>query len=95
MTPWAWGSHQFQEKRCETRSEKAILGALRLGELQGILGAALGVQILILGMRNLILRMASHNLSNAKATILGATLGAIPEIEGNLHERFAICPCIP
>ena len=37
-------------KKKNSRSEKAILGAL--GEFRGILGAALGVQKTILGMRN-------------------------------------------
>ena len=41
--PW----ENDQEKR--SRSEKAILGAL--GEFRGILGAALGIQKLTLGMR--------------------------------------------
>ena len=54
----AWGPPQFQEKR--SQSEKAILGAL--GVFQGILGAALGVQKIIFGMRNPILGMASHDL---------------------------------
>ena len=77
----AWGPTQFQEKR--SRSEKAILGAL--GESRGILGAALGV-------RNSILGMASHDSSNTKTTILGATPGAIPRIDGNPHERFSCAP---
>ena len=38
---------------------------------------------------NPILGMASHDLSNAKTTILGSTLGAIPGIEGNPHEIFS------
>ena len=84
----AWGPPQFQEKR--SRSEKAILGAL--GELRGILGATLGIQKLILGMRNSILGMASHDLSNAKTTILGAALGAIPGIASKPHERFSFVP---
>ena len=45
----AWGPPQFQENRC--RSGKAILGAL--GEFPGVLGAALGIQKLILGMRKI------------------------------------------
>ena len=69
-----WGPPQSQEKR--SRSEKAILGAL--GEFRGILGAALGI-------RNSILEMASHDLSNTKTTIFGATPGAIPGIDGNPH----------
>ena len=73
----------FRKKR--SRSEKAILGAL--GEVRGILRAALGVQKIILGMRNPILGMVSHDWSDAKATILGATLRAIPGIGGNPHER--------
>ena len=84
----AWGPPQFQEKR--SRSEKAILGAL--GEFQDILGAALGVQKLILGMRNPIIGMASHDLSNAKTTILGATLGALPIIVANAPETFSFAP---
>ena len=87
--PWktkrseARGPPQLQEKR--SRSERAILGAL--GEFRGILGAALILQELILGIRNSILGMASHDLSNTKTTILGATPGAIPGIDGNTHER--------
>ena len=81
----AWGPPQFQEKR--SRSEKAILG-----EFRGILGAALGIRNSILGMRNSILGMASHDLSNTKTKILGATPGAIPEIDGNPHERFSFAP---
>ena len=84
----AWEPPQFQEKR--SRSEKAILGAL--GEFRGILGAALGIQKRILGMQNSILGMASHDLSNTKTTILGATLGAIPGIDGDPHERFSFDP---
>ena len=30
--------------------------------------------------------------SNAKTTILGATPGEIPGIDGNLHERFSFAP---
>ena len=82
----AWGPPQFQEKR--SRSEKAVLGAL--GAFRGILGAALGVQTIILGMRNSILGMASHGFCNAKTTILGATAGATPGIDGNPHERFSV-----
>ena len=81
----AWGPPQFQEKN--SRSEKAILGALR--EFRGILGAALGIQNSILGIRNFILGMASHDLSNTKPTILGATPGVIPGIYGNPHEIFS------
>ena len=79
--PEAWEPPQFQEKR--PRSKKAILGAL--GEFRGILGAALGI-------RNSILRMASHDLINTKTNILGATPGAIPGIDGNPHERFSFAP---
>ena len=72
----AWGPPQFQEKR--SRGEKAILGALgALGEFRGILGVRI---------RNSILGMASHDLSNTQITILGATLGAIPGSDGNPHE---------
>ena len=84
----SWGPSRFQEKR--SWSEKAILGAL--GEFRGILGAALGIQKVILGMRNSILGMASHDLINTKTTILGATPGAIPGIDGNPHERFSFAP---
>ena len=86
----AWGPPQFQEKR--SRSEKAILGAL--GAFRGILGATLGIRNSILGIRNSILGMASHHLSNTKTTILGATPGAIPGIDGNPHRRIFICPSI-
>ena len=83
-----WGPPQFQEKR--SRREKAILGAL--GEFRGILGATLGIRNSVLGIRNSILGMASHDLSNTKTTILGATPGAIPGIDGNPHERFSFAP---
>ena len=73
-----------------SRSEKAILGAL--GEFRGILGAALGIGNSILGIRNPILGMASHDLINTKATILGATLGAIPGIAANPPEGFSFAP---
>ena len=56
----AWAPPQFQEK--SSRSVKAILGAF--GEFRGILRATLGVQKLILGRRNSILGMASHDFSN-------------------------------
>ena len=36
--------------------------------------------------------MASHDLSNMKATIVGATPGAIPGIDGNPHEIFSFAP---
>ena len=76
----------------KTLSEKGILGAL--GEFRGILGATLRIQKLILGIRNSILGMASHDLSmsNTKTTILGATPGAAPGIGGNPHERFSFAP---
>ena len=70
--------------------EKAILGAL--GEFRGILGAALGIQKPILRMRSSILGMASHDLSNTKSIILGATPGAILGIDGHPHERFSFAP---
>ena len=54
-----------------------------------ILGAAFGVQKIILGMGNPIVGMASHDLCNAKTTILGATPGAIPGIDGNPHGTFS------
>ena len=79
----AWRPPQFQEKR--SLNEKAILGAL--GEFQGILGAALEVQKIILGM-------ASHDLSNAKATILGASPGAIPGIDGRPHQGLSFAPAL-
>ena len=86
----AWGPPQFQEKR--SRGEKAILGAL--GGFRGILRAALGVQKVILGMRNSTLGMAFHDLSNTKPVILGATPGAIPGIDGTRRERFSFAPYI-
>ena len=36
--------------------------------------------------------MASHDLSNTKPTILGATPGVIPGIYGNPHEIFSFAP---
>ena len=62
------------------------------GEVPGILRAALGVQKILLGMRNPILGMASHDLCNAKTTILGAVLGAIPGIAANPPERSSFAP---
>ena len=44
---------------------------------------------MILGMRNSILGKVSHDLCNAKTTILGANPGAIPGIDGNPHEIFS------
>ena len=43
-------------------------------------------------MRNSILGMASHDLSNTKTTILGATPGVILRIDGHPHERFSFVP---
>ena len=83
------GDHpNFREKR--SRSEKAILGAL--GEFRGILGAALGIQKLILRMRNPVLGMAFHDLSNTKTTILGAIPRAILGIDQHPHARFSCAP---
>ena len=45
-------------------------------------------------MRNAILGMASHDLSNAKITILGATPGAIPGTAANPPERFSFAPAL-
>ena len=42
----------------------------------------------MLGMRNPILGMASHDLCNAKTIILGETPRAIPGIDGNPHGRL-------
>ena len=36
--------------------------------------------------------MAPHDLGNTKTTILGATPGAIPGIDGNPHEIFSFAP---
>ena len=41
------------------------------------------------GMQNSILGMASHDLSNTKTTLVGATPGAILGIDGYPHERFS------
>ena len=59
-----------------------------LWESWGILGAALGVQKIILGMRNPILGMASQDLSNVKTTVLRATPRAIPGVDGDPHEKY-------
>ena len=80
------GTTPISEKN--SRSEKAIFGAL--GEFRGILGATLGIRNSILGIRNSILGMASHDLNNMKTTILGATPGAIPGIDGNPHEGIQL-----
>ena len=50
---------------------------------------------MILGMRNSILGMAFHDLSNTEAVILGATPRAIPGIDGNPDERFSFAPTFP
>ena len=76
-----------QEPGDHPNFRKNALGVKRpfselLGEFRGILGAVLGVQKVILGMRNSILGMASCDLSSTKTTILGATPGAIPGIDG-------------
>ena len=63
-----------------------------LGEFRGILRAALGIQKPIFGMRNSILGMASHDLSNTKSIILGAIPGAILGIDGHPHERCSFAP---
>ena len=42
-----------------------------------------------ISVQNPILGMTSHDLCHAKTTILGATPGAIPGIDGNPHERFS------
>ena len=86
----AWGTPQFQEKR--SRSEKAILGAFGEFRPPGILGPTLGIRNSALGIRNSILGMASRDLSNTKTTILRATPGAIPRIDGNPHERSPFAP---
>ena len=67
---------------------------LELWERSGVFSEQLsiGVQKIILGMRSLILGMPSRDLSNAKARILGATLGAIPGIAANPIERFSFVP---
>ena len=46
----------------------------------------------VLRMRNSILGMASHDLSNTKTTILGATLGATPRNDGNPNESYSFAP---
>ena len=60
------------------------------GQLSEFEISALGIRNSILGIRNSILGMASHGLSNPKATILGATPGAIAGIDGNPHQRFHV-----
>ena len=72
----AWEPPEFKEK-CSR------------GEFQGILGAALGVRKTISRNEPSILGMASHDLSNAKTTILRATLGAVPGNGANPIERFS------
>ena len=52
------------------------------------------IQKVILGIWKSNLGMASHDLSNTKATILGATPWAIPQIEGNPHERLGSHPAL-
>ena len=73
---------KFRKKR--SRSEKATLGSL--GPFRVILGAALGVQELILGMRNAILAMASHDLCNAKPQFSEQLPERCPELMGTHME---------
>ena len=61
-----------------------------LSESSGVFSEQLSeFQSVILRLRNPILGVASHDFSNAKTTILGATPGAI---SGNPHERFSFAP---
>ena len=80
---------------------KNALGVKRpfseLWESSGVFSEHLGSEFRnsILGIRNSILGMASHDLSrHTKNKILGATPGAIAGIDGNPHERFSFAsPC--
>ena len=65
-----------------SRREKAILGAL--GEFRGILGAALGIH----GIRNSILGMASHDLSNMKPQFSEQLPERFPELMGTHMKDF-------
>ena len=81
-------SDQQPENHPNFRKKRSRSLGAALGEFRGILGAALGIQIL--GIRDSILGMASHDLSNTKTTILRATPGAIPRIDGNPHGRLSL-----
>ena len=70
-----------------SRSEKAILGALR--ESRGCSQSSSWNLEVILGIQNPILRMASHDLSTAKTTNFGATPRVLPGIDGNLHTSWS------
>ena len=43
-------------------------------------------------MRDHILGVASHDLSNAKTTIPGAAPATLSKLDGNQHERFSCAP---
>ena len=76
-----------QKMAPRTAPRKSLSGSQN--QKPGTLGAALEVQKITIGMQNSILGKASHDLCNAKTTILGATSGAIPGNDGNPHERFS------
>ena len=80
--------------RSSSHTSPRLLGPLR--QFWGVLGAALGIQKrkVIVRIRNSILGMASHNLSNTKTTVLGATPRVIPQMDGKPHKRFSFAPCI-
>ena len=72
---------------------KNALGVKRpFSELQGIRAATVRIKKVILAIRNYILGMASHDLSNTKTTILRATPGAILGIDGGPTWKIIVCP---
>ena len=75
--------------RKRSRSEKASVGPLE--KFQGILGATLRAQQVILAMRKSILGMASHDFSNTKTTILRETAGTIPQLV-ETHRKDVLVP---
>ena len=92
-----WEKRPFQKPGDNPNFRNNALGVKRpfseLWESPGVFSQQpLKFRKVILGMRNSILGMASHDLNNTKTTILGATPGAIPRIHGNPHERFSFAP---
>ena len=81
----AWGPPQFQEKR--SRSENAILRAL--GEFLGYSRSSSRNSKFHSRNTKFHSRNGIPRLEQYETTILGATPGATPGIDGNPHERFS------
>ena len=84
----------FQKPGDHPNFQKNALGVKRpfseLSENSGVFSEKLSEFNVILGMRKSILGMASHEfIEQYETTILGATPGVIPGIDGNPAERFS------